>query len=224
MTQAGKAVALISTFGAISGVGAYAGGLFSSSSSKAQETKSAATIIVKVSNRSSLEKEGFEVLDTSKDSPEWKAVLEEYKKATVKSFTKKQEADKSEESLRNNCKDILDKEKDTNYPLARQWCVKKQKISEVLKKGKRKLLNFEESEVEGEKVHWEAKIAELKKDKSKFASISGNIKDQETEVGDNIKAFKAGCKALETDTIETTNDKFETNFALAREWCSVDEQ
>ncbi|OAL10575.1 hypothetical protein A6V39_00725 [Candidatus Mycoplasma haematobovis] len=219
MTQVGKAVALVSALGAVSGGVAVASGAFNQSEKQQpqQITKDVITISSKLAS------EGFEVLSTDKNSEEWRKVLEDYKNATDKSFTKTKEANKTQEQLRKNCKDILDKEDLTgdNYQLAKKWCVKKEPISKILEKQGYTLLKLTDDENTEEKPHWTAKVKDLKQNKEKFEAIKSTIKDEETATEENIKALKKGCTDLQINQTETTSDTFDKNLDLARDWCSI---
>ncbi|OAL10552.1 hypothetical protein A6V39_00610 [Candidatus Mycoplasma haematobovis] len=223
MNQANRALALVSAFGAVGGVGAYASGLFGNKPDKPKAQEIQEKPKPNINNR--LTEEGFKVLGTTSEyNNDWNDVLVEYRKATVKSFTKEQEREKTREQLQEDCTKTLQEtsETESSYKLAKQWCVKKESINIILGRAKRKLLKLDAPEDPAEKQHWTDKVAELKKNKTKFDAIKDRIKETETTEGENITVLKEGCKNLKMESTETTSDEFENNFPLAKEWCSVE--
>ncbi|OAL10553.1 hypothetical protein A6V39_00615 [Candidatus Mycoplasma haematobovis] len=204
------------------GAGAYAGGLLEFINNGREIILISSTSEKSSPLRDKLEEEGFKVLDTSQDSDEWKEVLAEYRKATTRSFTGVSDAHITEAQLRSRCAEHLKQKSNAGhgYSLARQWCVKKEKMINVFKRGKRRILNVD-TLTRRDFPLWERKLKELQRNKTKFKNISVPIEESERAKNENINAIKKECWWLDIDGMETTSDMFETNFKLAWKLCSV---
>lgn len=213
-----KALIATATIGLIGGTSAYASQLFGTE--KPIVLTSIPTPAITFETK--LRQEGFEVLDTNKDSEKWKEVLEEYKKATTRSFTGAQEAEITEEQLRNKCASALkvDSKTGNGYSLTRQWCVKKEAMSDVFKRGKRRVLS---NKIKRDQELWEKKLKEFQKDPSKFKNINYQIGGTEEVPFEDATGMQKWCEKLEINKIETTDNMFETNFKLAWKICTVKE-
>lgn len=208
MTNTGKIIATASTFGAIGGSSALAGYILNNRPTELE-------------NR--LTQEGFEILDINKTSSDWNIVLTDYKNATKNTFAKnnEKEPNKSEDELRNDCRKILRDRafKETNYSLARQWCVKKAKVNNILEKNYT-ILDAEAS-AEKEATKWAKLVEEVQKAPEKFKTLKDKIKHTEASNTANIAELKKECKALKDKNLDTTNAEFGDVFDQIRDYCSI---
>ncbi|OAL10007.1 hypothetical protein A6V39_03780 [Candidatus Mycoplasma haematobovis] len=228
MTPLNKGIILVSTLGALGGAGAYAGGLFNSNTQITDNPKTnidTGSTIVQTNVSDKLRTEGFDVLDTSATSTDWTTVLEDYKKATTKTFDGVEKNSVDDKALRDKCKVILGLKDSEDYAKAKMWCVKKQKMNEVLKKAGFKVLGSANEVIQEEVDIWKQKISTWKTATSKpfNSALTGKIKDTSADDNENIRLFRAECEKLKITALDTTSTEFETNFELAREWCSVKE-
>lgn len=168
-----------------------------------------------------LKAEGYEALNIEKDD-EWNDILAKYKVAKTNTFVTGEElAKETTATLRNRCKEALEKKFDTekSYLLARQWCVKERKVEEVLNSLKLRLLNTEDAT--GNKLqdaeNW-ASIVTKHENSQATNKIKVDLKDGAEQ---KSKAMRDACKALNAPQLKTTTDEFNEKLEQIKEWCSV---
>lgn len=159
---------------------------------------------------------GFKVLDVNKDW-DWTAIEEEYKKVENKG----KRFSGTLNTARKNCKIALQANpNDPNYKLASQWCVKPEKMQDMLSRNKYKKI---EKDAEGNKNNekWKKKLELLNKfgGIKKFATnFAGNNEN------DEIAALEQECGKIITEGVVThSDDNFEEKYLQAREWCAEKE-
>ncbi|OAL10565.1 hypothetical protein A6V39_00675 [Candidatus Mycoplasma haematobovis] len=199
----------------VAGVGAVGGGVGLSVHMLSSEDTS--------SLKFKLTSEGF---NTSISATEWTEIFGEYDKTSNKNvFQVKAGETKNEEWLEKKCKEILDKEdkQNTNYGLAIQWCVKPEKISDILgnKKGRYRLLDTDVTETgkTNDKIAWNEKIRLLGLPNNSGAKTSLAVQLSNSDEIEKIKEIKGRCATI--NALRTTSQGFVDKFNLAKQWCSV---
>ncbi|OAL10020.1 hypothetical protein A6V39_03845 [Candidatus Mycoplasma haematobovis] len=204
MTLTGKAVAGVATTGLLGGAGVgsyYAFGNFETISGR-------------------LTKEKFELLDTSKTNNDWTTVFTAYQKATKNTFTGAKDTSLDEAGLRRKCEGILKKTPDdSNYKLAKQWCVKEKAVSKILDDLNLRFLDTtsDSSNTIKDKAHWNSKVAQYERSQATnkiTVNLTGNDDAKAT-------AMRDACKTLNTPELKTTTDGFIEKLEQIQKWCAI---
>ncbi|OAL10579.1 hypothetical protein A6V39_00745 [Candidatus Mycoplasma haematobovis] len=214
MTQAGKAVALVSALGAVGGGVAVASGAFNQSEKQQPQQKTEDVITIS----SKLASEGF---DTNVTDTEWEALLNAHnavQDGNIFEATSSEQKDKA--WLTKKCRGALGKgeEDSANYLLARQWCVKETSISTLFGKegSKHKLLSTDERNTETNQSEWTQKINSLKTNDSEKQKLKVKLDKGDAE---NIVEIKKVCATIVAT--KTTVKEFNEKLELAKNWCSA---
>ncbi|OAL10598.1 hypothetical protein A6V39_00840 [Candidatus Mycoplasma haematobovis] len=162
---------------------------------------------------------GYKVLDVNGDDSEWRKVLVAYNKIRESTdiFTGSTATQETKPNLISKCKEVLslNPTEETNYTLAKRWCVKEELMKDMLtRNGYTKLVT---SSTGNNKPKWLDKVRRLRTETKGAHTIAVELKNNDDQ---DIAALEVACTALNIDAVKThTNKDFEKNYVYAKEWC-----
>ncbi|OAL10594.1 hypothetical protein A6V39_00820 [Candidatus Mycoplasma haematobovis] len=173
-----------------------------------------------------LGKIGYQVLKTegADDDAQWDAILIAYNKIQQKgeifsiSTVGKIE---TRDNLKSECKKAIDSDssENTNYSLAKRWCVKPESINEMLKRNRHTKLDNNNAGINKKK--WKEKISLIKDKAEEMQSMGLVFQDNDDN---NVALLEATCEKLKIDSTKTHDDKeFEKHYTQAKNWCSLED-
>ncbi|OAL10602.1 hypothetical protein A6V39_00860 [Candidatus Mycoplasma haematobovis] len=186
--------------------------------SSSEESSEKTVIINNVEKK--LQEIGYLVLSSNSEDRLWDTVLEEYNKIQTQEeiFADSTLTKETKNGLKEKCRLALeiDPSNETNYKLAKRWCVKIENIQEMLTRNKYTKLG-ESSEITN-KPKWEEKVSKIKAIEQTQRNIDVQFKNNNEDVG----LLEAKCKSLNVDSIKThSSENFEQHYIQVRDWCAT---
>ncbi|OAL10584.1 hypothetical protein A6V39_00770 [Candidatus Mycoplasma haematobovis] len=165
-----------------------------------------------------LTSEGFELASTEQD---WTKLSEAHNKLvapTDKVFKEEGTANKDWKWLKSKCEKALSSEENdqTNYKLARQWCVKETDVNAILGKTKGKFKILSSNTTSADSNSWSEKVQNLNQDTTAISALGLQKTGTKNISFDDLKG-----KCTSILTTKTTAGDFNDKFELAKKWCFI---